>query len=101
MPSKTEEYLALAQRTANGLTRYWESWTDQEESRLPGLPQGTERDARTGSGTEKRRTIFCGRKNSTGERADSIRTKYRELTVSGQLPVFFMFYYPIGNNAVY
>ena len=28
MPSKTEEYLALAQHTANGLTRYWESWTD-------------------------------------------------------------------------
>ena len=28
MPSKTEEYLALAQRTATGLTRYWESWTD-------------------------------------------------------------------------
>ena len=28
MPSKTEEYLALAQRTANGVTRYWESWTD-------------------------------------------------------------------------
>ena len=28
MPSKTEEYLALAQRTANGLTRYWASWTD-------------------------------------------------------------------------
>ena len=28
MPSKTEEYLALAQRTANALTRYWESWTD-------------------------------------------------------------------------
>ena len=28
MPSKIEEYLALAQRTANGLTRYWESWTD-------------------------------------------------------------------------
>ena len=27
MPSKTEEYLALAQRTANGLTRYWESRT--------------------------------------------------------------------------
>ena len=27
MPSKTEEYLALAQRTANGMTRYWESWT--------------------------------------------------------------------------
>lgn len=28
MPSKTEEYLALARRTANGMTRYWESWTD-------------------------------------------------------------------------
>ena len=28
MPSKTEEYLALARRTANGLTRHWESWTD-------------------------------------------------------------------------
>ena len=28
MPSKTEEYLALAQRTTNGLTRYWENWTD-------------------------------------------------------------------------
>ena len=28
MPNKTEEYLALDQRTANGLTRYWESWTD-------------------------------------------------------------------------
>ena len=27
MPSKTEEYLALAQRTANGRTQYWESWT--------------------------------------------------------------------------
>ena len=28
MSAKTEEYLALARRTANGLTRYWESWTD-------------------------------------------------------------------------
>ena len=28
MTNKTEEYLALAQRTTNGLTRYWESWTD-------------------------------------------------------------------------
>ena len=28
MLNKTQEYLALAQRTANGLTRYWESWTD-------------------------------------------------------------------------
>ena len=28
MSNKPEEYLALAQRTAHGLTRYWESWTD-------------------------------------------------------------------------
>ena len=34
MPSKTEEYLALAQRTANGLTRYWESWTDYSKKFL-------------------------------------------------------------------
>ena len=28
MPNNTQEYLNLAQQTANGLTRYWESWTD-------------------------------------------------------------------------
>ena len=28
MPSKTEEYLNLAQQTAKELTRYWENWTD-------------------------------------------------------------------------
>ena len=28
MPSKTEEYLVLAQQTAKELTRYWENWTD-------------------------------------------------------------------------
>lgn len=28
MPSKTEEYYALAQRTASGLTRHWEAWTE-------------------------------------------------------------------------
>ena len=33
MSSKTEEYLVLAQRTANGLTRYWESWTDYPDYR--------------------------------------------------------------------
>ena len=25
MPSKTEKYLALAKRTTNGLTQYWEN----------------------------------------------------------------------------
>lgn len=28
MPSKTQEYLELANRTASGITRYWEHWTD-------------------------------------------------------------------------
>ena len=28
MPSKTQEYLELANRTANGITQYWEHWTD-------------------------------------------------------------------------
>ena len=28
MPSKIEEFYELAQRTANGLTRYWEHWAD-------------------------------------------------------------------------
>jgi len=37
MPSKTEEYLALAQRTANGLTRYWESWTGLPDHRIPAV----------------------------------------------------------------
>ena len=46
MPSKTEEYLALAQRTANGLTRYWESWTDYltTASRLYKCPVSDRRD---------------------------------------------------------
>ena len=61
----------------------------KEESRLPGLPQGTERDAGTGSGTEKYRTIFCGGKASTGERAGSIRTNCRELTARGRHPAIF------------
>ena len=61
----------------------------KKESSLPGLPQGTERDAGTGSGTEKRGTIFCGGKTSTGERAGSMRTNCRELTVSGRFPAIF------------
>ena len=65
------------------------------------LPQGTERDAGTGSGAEKRGTFFCGGKASTGERTDSIKTDCRELTESGRLPVFFVLCYPVGNNTVY
>ncbi len=73
---------------------------DQEESSLPGLPQGTERNARTGSGTEKRGTIFCGGKASTGERAGSIKADCRELTVSGRFPAIF-FVDSIFNGIVY
>ena len=154
MPSKTEEYLALAQRTANGLTRYWESWTDYlttasrlykysfadqlmiyaqrpdatacadfdiwnnrmnryvrwtfrekwqrakaaedqgvgcgvlraadpKESRLPGLPQGTERNARTGSGTEKCRTFFCRGKEHHRENTDTLKKVAEELSLLG------------------
>ena len=36
------------------------------------LPQSTERDARTGSGTEKRRTIFCGGKEHHRKNTDPI-----------------------------
>ena len=68
---------------------------------IPGLPQDTERNARTGLGTEKCRTIFCRGKASTGERAGSINVDCRELTVSGQLPVFFMFCNSIDNNALH
>ena len=55
----------------------------QEESSLPGLPQGTERDARTGPGTEKRRTIFCGGKGNHRENPDPIN-EYRR----GTLPIW-------------
>ena len=40
-------------------------------------------------GTEKYRTIFCGGKASTGERAGSIRTNCRELTARGRHPAIF------------
>ena len=55
---------------------------DQEESSLPGLPQGTERDARTGSCTEKRGTIFCRGKGHHRKSADPIN-EYRR----GAFPV--------------
>ena len=65
-----------------------------------GLPQSTGRDAGAGSGAEKRRTIFCRGKASTGERADSINADCRELTVSGRFPAFFAFSFSIGNNVI-
>ena len=43
---------------------------------IPGLPQGTQRDAGTGSGTEKCGTIFCGEKRYHRESQDPIN-EYR------------------------
>ena len=49
----------------------------KEESRLPGLPQGTERDAGTGSGTEKCRTFFCRGKEHHRENTDTLKKSPR------------------------
>ena len=49
---------------------------------------------------KKRGTIFCGRKNSTGERAGSINADCRELTVRGRHPAIF-FVGSIFNGMVY
>ena len=73
---------------------------DQEESRLPGLPQGTERDARTGSGTEKRGTLFCGGKAITGERAGSINADCWELTVRGRHSAIFFCRFNFQRNGL-
>ena len=43
---------------------------------IPGLPQGAEREAGTGSGTEKCGTIFCGGKGHHRENSDPI-SEYR------------------------
>ena len=52
---------------------------DGEESILPGLPQGTERDARTGSCAEKRRTLFCRGKGYHRENSGPINEYRRGL----------------------
>ena len=46
---------------------------------LPGLPQGTERNARTGSGTEKCRTLFCRGKGHHRENTDTLKKVAEEL----------------------
>ena len=43
---------------------------------IPGLPQGTQRDAGTGLGTEKCRTFFCRGKGRHREKPDPLN-KYR------------------------
>ena len=67
---------------------------------VPVLKENGDRDAGTGSGTEKCGTIFCGGKTSTGERAGSIKADCRELTVSGRFPAIF-FVDSIFNGIVY
>ena len=59
---------------------------DQEESRLSGLPQGTERDARTGSCAEKRRTLFCRGKGHHRENPDPINECRRGAFPVGRHP---------------
>mgnify|MGYP000525486001 CR=1 FL=1 len=59
---------------------------DQEESILLGLPQGTERDARTGSCAEKRRTLFCRGKGHHRKNADPINEYRRGLFPLGRCP---------------
>ena len=56
------------------------------QNAIPGLPQGTERDARTGPGTEKRRTIFCGGKRKHRENPDPINEHRRGIFPFGRLP---------------
>ena len=59
---------------------------DQEESSLPGLPQSTGRDARTGSCVEKRRTIFCRGKGHHRENPDPINECRRGAFPVGRHP---------------
>ena len=44
---------------------------------IPGLPQGAEREAGTGSGTEKCRTIFCRGKEHHRENTDTLKKSPR------------------------
>ena len=44
---------------------------------IPGLPQGAERDAGTGSGTEKCRTFFCRGKEHHRENTDTLKKSPR------------------------
>ena len=46
---------------------------------IPGLPQGAERDAGTGSGTEKCRTFFCRGKEHHRENTDTLKKVTEEL----------------------
>ena len=60
---------------------------------IPGLPQGTERDAGTGSGTEKCRTFFCRGKEHHRENADTLKKVAEELSqLGGILGGFFSLY---------
>ena len=44
---------------------------------IPGLPQGAEREAGTGSGTEKCRTFFCRGKEHHRENTDTLKKSPR------------------------
>lgn len=60
---------------------------------IPGLPQGAERDAGTGSGTEKCRTFFCRGKEHHRENTDTLKKVAEELSLlGGILGGFFSLY---------
>ena len=60
---------------------------------IPGLPQGTQRDAGTGSGTEKCRTFFCRGKEHHRENTDTLKKVAEELSqLGGILGGFFSLY---------
>ena len=60
---------------------------------IPGLPQGTERDARTGSGTEKCRTFFCRGKEHHRENTDTLKKSRRGAFPVGRHPRRFFSLY--------
>ena len=66
---------------------------------IPGLPQGTQRDAGTGSGTEKCRTFFAEEKNTT-EKTQTRKKVAEELSLlGGILGVFLVYIAVFRSNA--
>ena len=67
---------------------------------IPGLPQGAEREAGTGSGTEKCRTIFCRGKEHHRENTDTLKKVAEELPqLGGILGVFLVYIAALRSNA--
>ena len=67
-----------------------------------GIKTGTERDARTGSGTEKRGAIFCGGKGHHREKPDSLNEYRRGAFPVGRHPrrYFLVYIAVVQSNAL-